>query len=90
MYRAWCVATGKSENKSSYPTSHNIAFTGALVAYYWTGDNSEDFRRTAAWQQDRPLAGQDKASETHFKEVSDDELERQLKLLKEKMNKGEK
>ena len=70
MYRAWCVATG------------------GLIYYFMSAgeDNQhqQDFRRNNSLQPQHPRPDEDQVTKAHFKDLSDEELDRQLEELKKK------
>jgi len=57
--------------------------TGVLVAYYMSGDNDLDFRRFDR-ETNRVLLEKDIASKSHFKDLSDEELDKQIEQLRKK------
>ena len=61
--------------------------TGVLAVYFMSGDNEEVFRRSN-WKTEnsKQLPDRDNASEIHLKDLSDEELEKQLGDLKRKIN----
>ena len=61
--------------------------TGGLIYYFMSGDNQQDFRKNNnSLQPLNPRADQDQITKAHFKDLSDEELDRQLGELKKKRN----
>ena len=59
--------------------------TGGLIYYFLsTEDNQQDFRNNK--QPKYPRSDQDQVTKEHFKDLSDEELDRQLQELKKKRN----
>ena len=60
--------------------------TGGLIYYFVSGDNQQDLRKNNSLEPNNPRRDQDQATEEHFKDLSDEELDRQLQELKKKRN----
>ena len=59
--------------------------TGGLIYYFMSSeDNQLDARRNNTLQPKYPRPDQDQATKEHFKDLSDEELDRQLQELKKK------
>lgn len=60
--------------------------TGGLIYYFVSDNNQQDFRRNNSLQPKHPRSEQDQVTKAHFKDLSDEELDRQLEELKKKRN----